>query len=60
MAPRTKDSGSDNSNPSLTQRLLQGIFHKSWKNKKHRINKPLRVLHILSQQPGKTGSGVYL
>jgi glycosyltransferase involved in cell wall biosynthesis len=49
-----------NTKESLTERLLRGLVQKiSWK-KYSDTTEPLRVLHILSQQPGKTGSGVYL
>ncbi|MFO8084680.1 MAG: glycosyltransferase family 4 protein [Desulfobacterales bacterium] len=48
------------SNKSLSHQLLEGFAHKPLIQKRSVADEPLRVLHILSQQSGKTGSGVYL
>ncbi len=50
----------DGSKKSLAQRLLRGIAQKTIDKETTGISEPLRVLHIISQQPGRTGSGVYL
>lgn len=48
------------STKSLSYKLLKPIHSKHLNRKPLRVGELLRVLHILSQQPGKTGSGVYL
>ena len=42
----------------LTRRLLE--FQPSGQRRERWSGKPLQILHLLSQQPGKTGSGVAL
>lgn len=42
----------------LAQRLLE--FQPSARRRSRQPAKPLKILHLLSQQPGKTGSGVAL
>ena len=42
----------------LARRLLE--FQPSGRRRDRRSGKPLQILHLLSQQPGKTGSGVAL
>jgi glycosyltransferase involved in cell wall biosynthesis len=42
----------------LARRLLE--FQPSGRRRERRPVKPLQILHLLSQQPGKTGSGVAL
>ncbi len=60
MGAFTEYCESDGSKESLSKRLLQGIAQKTFDKKHTDMSEPLRVLHIISQQPGKTGSGVYL
>lgn len=44
---------------SLSWKLLN--FNKTkFRQKRKKYSSPIKILHILSQQPGKTGSGVYL
>ncbi len=46
-------------NGSLSWQLLK--YHQPVRLRRHvKMNGPMRILHLLSQQPGKTGSGVYL
>lgn len=46
-----------NSSPNLSQALLEFIPAPGLQKS---AGRPLKILHLLSQQPGKTGSGVYL
>lgn len=48
------------STPTLSARLEQNVVPPSTTAFPRLKNEPLRLLHLLSQQPGKTGSGVYL
>ncbi len=43
---------------ALTRRLAE--YAPSGQVRKHSVSEPLKVLHLLSQQPGRTGSGVAL
>jgi hypothetical protein len=60
MTAFTEYCESDGSKKSLAQRLLRGIAQKTIDKETTGMSEPLRVLHIISQQPGRTGSGVYL